>query len=735
MRSPGTRLWPRGVPHDYTPLVALGSPRPFGFGDPYVGAATAGAAGLVAAQVMGKSLRDTLFVRAFGVERLPLAMLAAAILSGGFVVALARASSVRSPRVVVVFSLSVSASVLLAAWAVADSSEGVAALLTYLQSAALSAACVSVFWSLISESFDPHAARAVVPRIIAGATLGGLMGGVVAWRAAPYVRAHHLLPIVALLNLVAIPAALRLRALAPRAQAVSRQPWKAILSELPYLRAVGSVVLLVAVTQAILDYLLVHAAADAFPDEHGLLAFFAVFQTSVGVASFLLQIGVSRSLLERFSPGVILGAPPALLLVVTCLSPLAPALVGAVLMRGVDGALGASLHRSAYEVLFTPMNSGTKRQMKPVLDVGIDRLGTLLGSAFIMATVALAGGRAGVVLVVGVGALAVGRSFLSFFLQAGYRRTLAEELRRGRLDLSHASFIDPATFLTLSRALGQSEGARLLAEVQRVRGDPGRESKGPSPGLSMAGFDLPAPELPSVDETAEGDTVLREMTVLRTGELESVRSVLRAGRTQPLIAPLVIALLADDRLARDAADWLSVQKPAPVGLLSDALLEERLPDAARRRVARLLGKCGEERARKALMEALLRVPTAVRIGVAQALAHAAVAHELDPEPILAALKELALQPSVESEADRLEEVFFLLAAAFPQEPMDAAFRSLRRGGRTRGTALEWLSVLLPHDVKTALWPAILQEEEGVASSPRGAAELRRAMLEADESAP
>ncbi|HEX5634522.1 MAG TPA: hypothetical protein VFX50_14875, partial [Gemmatimonadales bacterium] len=252
--------------------------------------ATGAAGALVAQQVVGKALRDTLFVGTFGVERLPYAMIAAALLSGGLVLALSRAGAGRSARRLSLAALLLSAVLFLVAWGVAGLSPRGAAVLTYLQAGVLSGASVSLFWSLVSEGADPYTARASVPRIMAGATLGGVLGGVATWQASAWLRPSDLLPLGAALNVAALGAVSRLRDEgAPRARPHGDgEGWRAFVRELPYLRALAFVVVAGAVTQAILDYLLASAAVASIGTGPPLLSFFALFQTAVGVLSFLL---------------------------------------------------------------------------------------------------------------------------------------------------------------------------------------------------------------------------------------------------------------------------------------------------------------------------------------------------------------------------------------------------------------------------------------------------------------
>jgi ATP:ADP antiporter, AAA family len=708
--------------------VAAEASRPIGFADARVGSATLAAAALVAQQVVGKALRDTLFLGAFGVELLPYAMIGAAVLSAALVLALSRAAVSSSAKRVARATLLVSASLFLLAWLLSGPSPRGAALVTYLHSAALSAASVSVFWSLVSESFDPYTARASVPRILAGATLGGVLGGLATWWAAGWLAPADLLPLGTVLNGVAWLAVSRLRGSRSRARLPKDAGWRPLLRELPFLRSVALLVFAAAVTQAILDYLLSSTAVASLGHGPPLLSFFALFQTAVGVLSFLVQVGVSRMALERFGVGAVLAAPPAAVLGGTLAALFAPPLLGTVIVRGADGVLGASLHRSAYEVLFAPVESSRRRAVKPLLDVLCDKLGLLLGGGIVAVVVAVGPGRARLALLGVVVIVAVARVFLSSGLQAGYRRTLADNLRSGRLGLSGSGVLDRGTVGLLSRSAGGLDRAALLEQVERFRAEQARApaSEDGASWLSITAFDLPAP--PDLERSPEPppDDVVAALGALRSADPARVRAVLRRRRTEPLLAAQVVALLDDDRVARDAADWLSAQEPPQIGLLTDALLADGGSDHLRRRVARLLGKFDDPRAAEGLLAALSVVPSGVRSGLAHALARTSAKRALPREPLLAAATRAAADGTGLDDYAHLMDIFRLLAAAYPGEPMQPALRALERGGDARGTALEWLDVLLPHEVKAALWPRIVRSGERIAST-RDAEELRQAL--------
>jgi ATP:ADP antiporter, AAA family len=703
------------------------------FEDRRVAAATIAAGLLVADQVMGKALRDTLFLAHVGIAQLPRAMLVSAILSGAVVVTLSRLARSRSPRRVASAALLASAALFALAWSLFPAYPRAGTMVAYFHTRALTPAAVSVFWTLVTHSFDPRLVRLAVPRVLAGATLGGVIGGLVTWRLAPWLSEPADLLLAGLvLSLGTLAFVARVRPGA-RTSASPRDDlgWRAFAGELPYLRTIALLVALTAITQALLDYLLSSAAATALGHGRSLLPFFALFQTLIAVLAFLLQVSVSPSLLARFGVGRVLAIAPLVIGAGTLSWPLLGPLVAAVLLRGADGVLGASLQRSAYEVLFAPLDDAKRRISKPIIDVAIDRAGTLIGGVVVAAAVAL-GDIYGTMILLGItGAMTVGRVALAPVLQDGYRRLLADSLQRARGALSSESILDPGTIHSLSASALKLDRGALLQEIGRVR----RQQRARSgvlngPASSLAAFDLPVTSELGEQASTSHDEVLEALSELRSGDEVRIRAVLQQARSEPLLTGQVLLLLADDRLARAAADWLSVQEPAPVGALSDALLGEGLGSSVRRRVARLIGKIDDQRAVQCLLDALPKVPTDVRAGVAQALARLASRRPIPREPLLAAVVETASSARASDDL-LLKEIFTLLSAAYRDEPMHHAFRALAHEGELRGTALEWLDTVLPHEVKSALWPRIAPQEELTRPRRRSAEELREHLSSTD----
>ena len=112
-------------------------------------AAMATAALMMSHQVGGKSIRDALFLQAFGAERLPAMVMAAAAVSVLLGVFGARLFSRFSPARAVPWSFAASGLLQLVEWRLVESRPGAGAVVVYLHMVAFSAVLLSSFWLLL----------------------------------------------------------------------------------------------------------------------------------------------------------------------------------------------------------------------------------------------------------------------------------------------------------------------------------------------------------------------------------------------------------------------------------------------------------------------------------------------------------------------------------------------------------------------------------------------------------
>ena len=636
---------------------------------------------LIASQVASRAVRDALFLSAFEVRSLPLVMGAAAIAAIAGAELLSRALARHSPARVVPAAATLSAALFGVWWIVGFVSPRASAMLVYLHVSAFGGALVSGFWSLVNERFDPHTARKVVGRIGTGATAGGMAGGAIAWLSAQLLPLPAVLLVLVALGLLA-PRVLA-RAGAREAEVRGASPdaplAAAVLLRNPHLRNVALVVLLGAVTEALLDFQFKAQASERFVSGAPLLGAFAAFHTGMGVLSLLLQATLSRATLRQLGIAGTLALRPLLTGLSALSGALAPRFATATLARGAHESLTNSLFRSAYELLYTPVPEAEKRRVKAVVDVSVDKAGALLGSAVVALVLALAPASAATLLFGLACLLSLVALALSPRLHHGYVQTLEQSLLAGRVRLDAVEAIDHTTQVTLAHT-GRLERDTLLRQIALLRGE--EASLGPE-GLPLDRSTLDA---------------LRQ---LRSGQPAAVRAVLRTSpEPDPMLVAALMPLLARDDVMPDVVRALRRAAPRVTGQLVDALLDPSVDPVVRRRIPRVLKACPTRRAAEGLQAALDDSAFDVRAAAGAALA---ALHERSSvvqtsrEAVLARVRrELDSGETVERQ---IPQIFALLSLVLERGPLQIAWAAMKGEDRNlRGTALEYLANVLPEDV-------------------------------------
>jgi AAA family ATP:ADP antiporter len=678
-----------------------------------VAAGAFAAAALIAHQVAGKATRDALFLSYFTVETLPFAIAASAAVSIVAVAVFAGAMARFTPGRVVPAALWAGMALLLAQWGLASRHPRAAAVALYLHMAFFGATLVSGFWSLVNERWDPHAAKRAIARIGAGASLGGVVGGVLAAALSSLLPAPAMLPLMAVLNAVALVALRGLGAPVRKGDEEEAPSLSglSVIRAVPYLRDLAALVALGALAEALLDYVLSANAVASYGRGGPLLAFFALFHTGVAVTGLLVQAAASRSSLERFGLAGTVAVQPGGVLATAALGLLWPGLWTAIAARGLEAVLHGSLYRSGYELLYTPLPLVQKRATKAIVDVGFDKVGSVLGGLLTAALLAILPGAA--VWASLAGAIAVAAACLAILprLHRGYVGSLEESLRSGSVRLDQEDVVDGTTRYTLARTGLALDRDALLREIEGMR------------GRTPARTDEP---------------LLAAVSALRGGDLPAARATLAAGLTPALVGH-ALPLLGRDELAADAVRALRKVAPAATGQLVDALVDPSQPDALRRRLPRVLRVCANPLAALGLRLGLADRSFEVRYRCGQALAgiveqspELAPPREVVFDEVKRELSRLAARGADDDR--RLEAVFTLLTLAVAREPVQIAYRAMRSQDRAlRGTALEYLENVLPDDLRAALLPFL--DAPRTAPRRRAAAEVEADLLRSGERLP
>jgi len=647
---------------------------------------------LIAQQIAVKVVRDGFYLSQFPVSTLPVAVSAGAVLSLAAVVLLSRGMTRVAPARLLAWMLWSSAALLVAEWAVSLAAPRLAAAVLYGHVAVLGTTAVSGFWAMVNEAFDPHAARRAMGRIGTGASIGGVLGAALTWRASALVPTTSLLLGVA--ALVAL-CALSVRRLAPSAPGAPRAPEEGavadrgsagrIFAEVPYLRSLAAIVALCALLEALLDYTLSAAAVARFGRGEALVGFFAAFQTSTGVLALLVQAALVRWSLARLGLAWTLAVHPIGVAALAAATAAVPRLGTIAILRGAETVLRHSVFRSAYELLYTPLPPRWKRPTKPLVDVGSDRVGTIAGGLITAAVLAAMGPRAPVVLVALAMASALAMAAIALRFHRAYVTALVASLRAGSIALEQEEVQDATTRRTMDDLDRKDQAAAVPA---------------PPPTAALPSAPAASPARHPADE-------------LRSGDPARIRAVLAHEALDPGLVAVALPLLRRDELFGDLVPALRRAAPACTGQLVDALLDDRVDPVVRRRIPRVLASVTTQRAVDGLCAGLECDRLDVRYRSAQALVRLRKrgGTKIASEAMFAvAAREIGL---LAGRGARLEHVFAVLSLALDGEPIDLAFRALQgHDPALRGTALEYLDHVLPPMIRGALWP-MLGADSGV----------------------
>jgi ATP:ADP antiporter, AAA family len=663
---------------------------------------------LIAQQVAGKAARDALFLTNFRTTHLPFAMAGGAVLSLLAAYWVSHVMARHGPARILPLLFAASACGFTLAWAVDVTSPRAAAVLVYLQTAFLAPAMISTFWSLINERFDPHAAKRAVARIASGGTLGGVLGGLAAWRATSMAA---VLLFLAALNAAAVVGALVTQARrdpeasgpTPSAADETVAPF-GVLRAAPHLQNLALLVALGAAMSALLDYIFSVQATLVYGKGQPLLAFFSLFWMAVGVGSFLLQMSLGRIVLERLGVALTVAVLPGIIIVGGVAGLVVPGLASASLLRGADAVQRNTLFRSAYELLYTPIAEEHKRATKALIDVAFDRFGTVCGSGITLLILHAFSGSRTSFLLAAVVVLALATLPVVRRLHQGYVLALQQGLREG------------AKKLQLDDTVSASTSARDSTTAQPQDGfvPPGRAVQAlKDPGTLLAG--------------------LRDL--LSSNPERVQRALMKLDDRGPSVGGAIL-LLAHQRYHEQAIQALRAHAPTITGQLIDALLDPTMDFIVRRRLPRVLNQCSTQRAVDGLLLGLSDDRFEVRYECGRALLRLSDGHthlDISRTKVLDAIQaeldrgtrllegtgaQFDDDPNEDDEHNSLidglvrervsrglEHVFTILALHFEREPLRMAFRALYQEDTTyRGTALEYLDTVLPAEIHDMLWP-------------------------------
>lgn len=659
--------------------------------------------------------------------------IAAAIVSATLTILLTRLMMRVGPGRLIPPLFAGSAVLLLVEWWLTGTARPVAAVLVYLHFAGLGALLVSGFWAIVNERFDPRTARGTIGRITTGASMGGVLGGVLSERVGALFELPVMLPVLAALHLIAAICVWQLHR--PRASTTGTSETPRTLAprhafrRSGYLRQLAMLVVLTAVVEGLLDYLFKATASSMFNNGDELLRFFAAFHLIAAMLTIAVQLVILRTLLDRAGIGRTVALLPGGVAGGATIALLIPGALVVFAMRGLEMVLRGSVFRAGYEMLFTPVSPEEKRATKLLVDVGAARVGDVIGALIVQATIIL-GLVTSVPLLFATLIVAILALVVAQRLDAGYTRALGRSLQR------QARHLGPGP---VASAMLETFGALDLSTLRAELGTSGAHT----PVISS-------------DPTPQPVTPRNTLTA---SVPENVRNALLAAQMTPEQIEQVIGLLAWDAIAPDAIQALRRLPADALPRLLAHLHDQHEDFAVRRRLIPVLADRPSQETFDGLLQALEDTRFEVRYRAGQGLSRIfsrkpeirvdrervmrTILQEVDVERGVWESRQIIDQgeawTALEADVVRdratrsLEHVFTLLSLILPRETVMIAFHGLHTSDPyLRGTALEYLEAVLPEQLRQKLWP-FLEAEDRIVPMRRNADQAIQQLLASRES--
>ena len=457
--------------------------------------------GIIAGHTILETARDALFLARLPPSQLPWVYLAMALIA----VLLSEMPSrkARRRRLGGLSAALVGAAlVTFAFWALGSWKSPWALRALYVWTGLVGSLVVLKLWLILGEIYTITQAKRLYRVVGAGSVLGAVAGAALARLVSVKLGADSLLLAAAAVMMVTgLGPALLLRR--PRRHSRSSasghipRSFAQIREELqkqPYVTRLAGLMLISTVAFTLADYVFKSAVARSVPAE-SLGSFFAGFYMILNLLALLTQVFLVGFLLRTLRLHGAMCVLPVLLGLGAGAVAFGGGLLAALLLKGADGALRQSVHRTCNELLYVPIPDGLRARVRPLIDVLGQRSGQALASVFILSELMLNRGdtrlaaAAGVLCIVWiVGAMELRPHYVELF-----RATLREGSLHASADLPE---LDLGALEVLFAALNSGDdgeviaGLDLLAEEGRVRLIPALILYHPSPPVTLKALDL-----------------------------------------------------------------------------------------------------------------------------------------------------------------------------------------------------------------------------------------------------
>ncbi len=351
---------------------------------------------LMSAHSLMETARDALFLGALPAERLPYVYLIIVVVS-----------ALVSRRVTPLFErvrtelglrawLIVCSIVTAGFWVVVEHAGDAGYYALYVWSAVATTLALIQFWTFLGDLLSMSTAKRVYSFVAAGSAFGAIIGSGLAAVLTALVGARDILVVAAAAFALSAVApwllarwnADKLRPPDPGAPAIGlRELTRKTLAH-PYHRAITALIVLTTMTVTLGDYLFKSAVAARVSPEH-LGEFFGGAYFAFNALGLFVQLVLVSAVIRRFTITTSLAILPLFMLLGGTGFFVGGGIYAAALLRGADGSLRYSLHRTALELLYVPLSHAARSRLKLFNDLLAQRAAQGLASLAILGVVAI----------------------------------------------------------------------------------------------------------------------------------------------------------------------------------------------------------------------------------------------------------------------------------------------------------------------------------------------------------
>ncbi len=439
---------------------------------------------VVSTFIVGRTVRDTLFLSRYDLDQLPLMYVAVAPSVSLAAFMYARVADRHRRDRVIILSLSLSCGALGVIWVMLRSGAGLWIYPTlYVLVEIVGGLAVIQFWTFANDIFSSREAKRLFGIIGAGGVISNVIIGFAIRGAVKLVGAENLIGVCITLLIFCIWC---IRAIAkdagaeldttvrPKSSKASARSASVFGSK--HVKLIAALVAVTVLTVTIVDYQFKAIAKQSFEGrEADLAAYFGAFYGYTGIVACVIQFFITSWLLERRGIVVALLLLPTVLVLGSGLlvfsGPLMTVLAAATFTKGSENVLRYTLNDSTMQLLYTPVPAHQRGRAKAFIDgmlkptfVGLSGL-TIYVLQFLLP-------EEGFAVRLGWFGMTLAGVWLAlvFSIRSEYVRSLLNTLRSRRLDFDSAFTIrgDDTTLGVLRDALSSGREVDVLHGLELI---------------------------------------------------------------------------------------------------------------------------------------------------------------------------------------------------------------------------------------------------------------------------